>query len=182
MASPLPPRFKITTPYKKPGKMWSCGYHVGVDFAAPTGTPVMACKDGKVLEAKEGVSWGPSYGKAVVIDHGDGLRAVYAHLNVIGVKAGDKVTEGQEIGKVGSTGNSSGPHLHLECRLSPWKYTNKDTDPQVLLDGSAKTSLKAKIAAKKADKRPVAGGGDEVEKTNTTPEEKPKKKATLGAF
>ena len=178
MASPLPPKFKITTPYKKPGKMWSCGYHVGVDFAAPTGTPVMACKDGKVLEAKEGVTWGPSYGKAVVIDHGDGVRAVYAHLSVIGVKAGDKVNEGQEIGKVGSTGNSSGPHLHLECRLSPWRYTNKDTDPKILLDGAAKTSLKAKIAAKKADKRPVAGGGDETVEATAPAAEAKLKKAT----
>lgn len=176
MASPLPPRFKITTPYKKPGKMWSCGYHVGVDFAAPTGTPVMACKNGKVLEAKEGVTWGPSYGKAVVIDHGDGVRAVYAHLSEIGVKSGDKVTEGQEIGKVGSTGNSSGPHLHLECRLSPFKYTNKDTDPAVLLDGAAKVSLKAKLAANKEDKRNVAGGGDDAAKVSeTTKTDKPKK-------
>lgn len=157
MASPLPPKYKITTPYKKPGKMWSCGYHVGVDFAAPTGTPVMACLDGTVLEAKEGVTWGGSYGKAVVIDHGDGVRAVYAHLSEIDVKAKQKVKQGDVIGKVGSTGNSSGPHLHLECRLSPWKYTNKDTNPNIILGGEAKTSLKAKVTAKVKDKREVTG-------------------------
>ena len=66
MVNPVPGK-KITTPYGKPGKMWKCGYHVGADFAAPTGTPVVACTDGKVLEAKEGVSWGASYGKAIVI-------------------------------------------------------------------------------------------------------------------
>lgn len=157
MASPLPPKFKITTPYGKPGKMWKCGYHVGADFAAPTGTPVMACKDGVVLEAKEGVSWGASYGKAVVIDHGDGVRAVYAHLSEIEVKPKHKLKEGDVIGKVGSTGNSSGPHLHLECRLSPWRYTDKDTNPNVIIDGAAKTSLKAKATAKLKDKRTVVG-------------------------
>lgn len=137
MVNPVPGK-KITTPYGKPGKMWKCGYHVGADFAAPTGTPVVACMDGKVLEAKEGVSWGGSYGKAIVIDHGGGYKAVYGHLSKIEVKAGDKVSEGQQIGLVGSTGNSSGPHLHLEVRISPWKYTNKDVDPAVIIGGGNK--------------------------------------------
>lgn len=133
VVNPVPGK-KITTPYGKEGKMWSCGYHVGADWAAPTGTPVVACKQGKVLEAKEGVSFGPSYGLAIIIDHGQGVKAVYGHLSKIDVKAGDKVGAGQKIGEVGSTGNSSGPHLHLEARVSPWKYTNKDIDPQVLVD------------------------------------------------
>ena len=161
MVNPVPGK-KITTPYGKPGKMWKCGYHVGADFAAPTGTPVVACSDGKVLEAKEGVSWGASYGKAIVIDHGGGYKAVYAHLSKIEVKAGDKVSEGQQIGLVGSTGNSSGPHLHLEVRVSPWKYTNKDVDPAIIIGSDAKMSLSAKIKANKPEKkRKVAGGGDE---------------------
>jgi murein DD-endopeptidase MepM/ murein hydrolase activator NlpD len=152
MVNPVPGK-KITTPYGKPGKMWSCGYHVGVDYAAPTGTPVVACKKGKVLEAKSGVSWGPSYGNAIVIDHGGGVRAVYAHLSKIEVKAGDVVQEGQQIGLVGSTGNSSGPHLHLEARISPFKYTNKDIDPQALIDGAP--AKKAEATSDKPVKKAV---------------------------
>jgi len=159
MVNPVPGK-KITTPYGKPGKMWSCGYHVGVDYAAPTGTPVVACQNGKVLEAKNGVTWGPSYGNAIVIDHGGGVRAVYGHLSKIEVKAGDVVKAGQQIGLVGSTGNSSGPHLHLEARISPFKYTNKDIDPKDLIDGpapkkAAKASEDAPAPAKKAVKKAV---------------------------
>jgi len=153
MTSPLPKKFKITTAYKKPGTWWSCGYHTGVDFACPTGTPVTAVADGKVLEAKDGVSWGGSYGIAVIVDHGSGRRAVYAHLSKLDVKAGDKVKEGDPIGLSGNTGNSSGPHLHFEVRVSPWRYANKDVDPKVLI--TPKTSVKAKLTAKKVDTRPA---------------------------
>lgn len=133
MVNPVPGR-RITSKYRIPGRHWASGYHTGVDYAAPTGTKVVACKDGKVLEAKENVSFGPSYGLAVIIDHGKGVRAVYAHLSKINVKAGDRVKAGDLIGAVGSTGNSTGPHLHLEARISPWKYANKDIDPQVLIN------------------------------------------------
>lgn len=133
MVNPVPGK-KITTKYRIPGKHWSCGYHTGVDYAAPTGTEVVACKGGKVLEAKDGVSFGGSYGLAVIIDHGQGMKAVYAHLSKINVKAGDKVKAGQKIGEIGSTGNSTGPHLHLEVRTSPWRYANKDIDPKVIID------------------------------------------------
>lgn len=150
MASPVPKKFKITTSYHKPGKWWSLGYHTGVDFAVPIGTPVSACKDGKVLEAKSGVSWGNAYGNAIIIDHGDGIHAIYAHLSEIKVKKGQKVTAGELIGKSGNSGNSTGPHLHLETRVAPWKYGNKDVDPAKILDGGAKTTLKAKITANKA--------------------------------
>ena len=62
------------------------------------------------------------------------MKAVYAHLSQIDVKAGDRVRTGQKIGEVGSTGNSTGPHLHIEVRTSPWKYANKDIDPKVIID------------------------------------------------
>jgi len=152
MASPVPSKFKITTVYRRPGKHWSCGYHTGVDFAVPTGTPITAATDGKVLEAATAVSWGGSYGTSVVIDHGGGVRAVYAHLSRLDVKKGAKVTEGQQIGLSGNTGNSTGPHLHFETRVAPFKYANKDVDPAVVI-GKVKTSVKAKVAAKKADPR-----------------------------
>lgn len=132
LVNPVPGK-KITSKYRIPGKHWSCGYHTGVDYAAPTGTKVVACKSGKVLEAKNGVSFGPSYGLAVIIDHGDGMKAVYAHLSKIDVKTGDRVRSGDKIGEVGSTGNSTGPHLHLEVRTSPWKYANKDIDPDIII-------------------------------------------------
>jgi murein DD-endopeptidase MepM/ murein hydrolase activator NlpD len=133
MGSPVPKKFKITTPYGKPGKMWKIGYHGGVDYACPTGTEIYAARKGKVLEAGTSVTWGPSYGTAVVIDHGKGVRAVYAHLSKTSVKVGEMVKGGQVVGLSGNTGNSSGPHLHLEARVSPWKYGNKDIDPKDLI-------------------------------------------------
>lgn len=152
MGVPVPSKYKITTVYRRPGKHWSCGYHTGVDFAVPVGTPIYAAKDGVVLEAKTGVTWGGSYGDAVVIDHGDGIRAIYAHLSKIEVKPKDKVTEGQQIGLSGNSGNSTGPHLHFECRVAPFKYANKDIDPAQIISG-AKTALTAKMAANKPDPR-----------------------------
>jgi murein DD-endopeptidase MepM/ murein hydrolase activator NlpD len=158
MTNPVPGK-KITTPYGKPGRLWKTGYHVGADYAAPTGTPIVAVKDGKVLEAKNGTSWGSAYGIAAVIDHGGGLRAIYAHMSKINVKAGDTVKEGEKIGEVGSTGNSTGPHLHLEVRVSPWRYNNKDVDPDALLNGtkptSAKDSIKPAAPAAPAKKAPA---------------------------
>jgi murein DD-endopeptidase MepM/ murein hydrolase activator NlpD len=160
MANPVPGK-KITTPYGKPGRLWKTGYHVGADYAAPTGTPIVAVKDGKVLEAKNKTIWGPAYGIAAIIDHGNGLKAIYAHMSKVLVKAGEVVKEGQKIGEVGSTGNSTGPHLHLEVRVSPWRYNNKDVDPDALLnDGPIKRGpsgvpvAAAKIAAP-AKKAPV---------------------------
>jgi murein DD-endopeptidase MepM/ murein hydrolase activator NlpD len=154
MATNPVPGKKITTPYGKPGKLWKTGYHVGADYAAPSGTPIVAVKDGKVLEAKNGTTWGAAYGIAAVIDHGGGIRAIYAHMSKIDVKAGDTVKEGQKIGEIGSTGNSTGPHLHLETRVSPWRYNNKDVDPDVLLTGGP---IKSGVAgAPVAESKPAA--------------------------
>jgi murein DD-endopeptidase MepM/ murein hydrolase activator NlpD len=161
MATNPVPGKKITTPYGKPGRLWKTGYHVGADYAAPSGTPIVAVKDGKVLEAKNGTTWGAAYGIAAVIDHGGGIRAIYAHMSKIDVKTGDTVKEGQKIGEVGSTGNSTGPHLHLETRIAPWRYNNKDVNPDVLLnDGPIKRGPSgAPVAAAKpaapAKKAPV---------------------------
>ena len=87
--------------------------HSGVDFAANTGTPVFAGKDGTVVSA----GWMSGYGNTIVIDHGDALATLYAHNSQLLVSAGQKVARGQKIALAGSTGNSTGPHVHFEVRV-----------------------------------------------------------------
>ena len=119
---------KITTAYGKKGKMWSKGYHTGVDFAVPTGTNVLAVADGKI----EAANWGAAYGTQLV-QKVEGGWVIYAHLSKALVKAGDKVTKGQHIGESGNTGNSSGPHLHFEMRDNIRWSAGKDIDPKAIL-------------------------------------------------
>ncbi|WP_448579751.1 M23 family metallopeptidase [Thermaurantiacus sp.] len=88
--------------------------HQGLDFAAATGTPVVASAGGKVIQA----GWGGGYGNVVKIEHSNGLVTRYAHLSRIDVKNGQAVSQGQRIGAVGSTGLSTGPHLHYEVWLN----------------------------------------------------------------
>lgn len=108
----------VSTPYKASGSMWSLGFHTGVDFSAPQGTPVKAVKAGTVVVATSG----GSYGTHVVIKHSEGVYTLYAHLSAKSVSVGASVTAGQQIGNVGSTGNSTGPHLHFELRNSPTAF------------------------------------------------------------
>ena len=89
-------------------------FHEGVDFAAEPGTPINAAASGKVIYADVH----PAYGKCVEIDHGNGLVTRYAHGSELLVKEGDLVVRGQRIARVGSTGRSTGPHLHFEVRLN----------------------------------------------------------------
>ena len=88
-------------------------FHYGLDLAASTGTAVKAAKSGIVKEA----SWIGGYGNAVYIDHPDGTQTRYAHMSKLNVSEGDSVDQGDVIGKVGSTGVSTGPHLHFEIRV-----------------------------------------------------------------
>ncbi len=97
--------------------------HEGIDIAASTGTPIHASADGIVIRAETA----PGYGKLVVIDHGYGYKTYYAHASRIFVKVGQRVRRGERIAAVGSTGISTGPHLHYEVRLNgvpvnPRKY------------------------------------------------------------
>jgi murein DD-endopeptidase MepM/ murein hydrolase activator NlpD len=91
--------------------------HAGVDLAAPHGTPIVAAGAGKVVLA--GVEGG--YGLAVLIDHGNGYLTHYGHMSAIAVQAGQSVKPGQLIGKEGSTGHSTGPHLHFEVHKGTYK-------------------------------------------------------------
>ena len=98
-------------------------FHNGVDFAASTGTPILAAYDGKVV----GASYNSSMGNYVMIDHGDGLYTIYMHASKLYVSSGQMVSKGEKIAAVGSTGRSTGPHLHFGVRLngayvSPWNY------------------------------------------------------------
>ncbi|MBI4300386.1 MAG: M23 family metallopeptidase [Chloroflexi bacterium] len=85
--------------------------HEGIDISPPYGTPVYAAGDGVVVEE---VKLGWSYGWYVLVDHGDGFRTRYGHLGQFAVSPGDRITRGQLIGLVGTTGRSTGPHLHFE--------------------------------------------------------------------
>lgn len=88
--------------------------HEGIDFPAEEGTPVIASASGKVIEAEVH----PQYGKILAIDHGNGLVSRYAHASELFVREGDLVVRGQRVATVGSTGRSTGPHLHFEVRLN----------------------------------------------------------------
>jgi len=89
-------------------------FHEGIDFPAETGTPILSAASGKVVFADVH----PEYGKMVEIDHGNGLVTRYAHAAALFVKEGDLVVAGQRIASVGTTGRSTGPHLHFEVRLN----------------------------------------------------------------
>ncbi|MEU0159580.1 transglycosylase family protein [Streptomyces sp. NPDC006261] len=114
------------TAYRQAGS-WSSGYHTGVDFPVPTGTSVKAVASGRVVSS----GWAGAYGYEVVIRHEDGKYSQYAHLSALHVKEGQSVSGGQRIARSGSTGNSTGPHLHFEVRLGPGY--GSDIDPLAYL-------------------------------------------------
>jgi len=115
-----PLRGRITSKF---GPRWG-RMHKGIDIAAPEGTPIRAAEDGVVIYSGNGLR---GYGNVVIIEHRGGFSTVYAHNSVNLVKEGDKVRKGDIIAKVGSTGRSTGPHLHFEIRKDavaqdPLKY------------------------------------------------------------
>ncbi|MFI7301208.1 M23 family metallopeptidase [Streptomyces sp. NPDC050121] len=102
--------YTITSTFGQAGSMWSSGYHTGLDFAAPTGTLIKAVHSGTVTEA----GWAGSYGYRTILTLDDGTELWFCHQSSISVSVGQKVGTGDVIGRVGATGNVTGPHLHLE--------------------------------------------------------------------
>lgn len=101
-------------------------FHNGVDLAAPGGSPILAAYDGEVVAA----AYSATMGNYIMIDHGSNLYTIYMHASALYVKKGDNVARGQKIAAVGSTGRSTGNHLHFSVRLngnyvSPWNYLSK---------------------------------------------------------
>lgn len=120
--TPLPVAYDyISSPF---GRRWG-RQHQGVDFAAAQGSPIYATSAGTVIHS----GWEAGYGKSVVIDHGNGTQTRYAHCSKLLAKKGNAVMKGALIAKVGSTGHSTGPHLHFEVivdgvRKNPaWYYS-----------------------------------------------------------
>lgn len=103
--------YRLTARFGMSGSYWSSN-HTGLDFAAPSGTPTVSISAGTVTET----GYAGAYGNRVIITHNDGTEVWYCHLSSVGVQPGQTVAAGQQIGTVGSTGNSTGPHLHLEVR------------------------------------------------------------------
>lgn len=122
-------RAKVTCPYGKPGA-WAAGWHTGVDLAVPgsSGQRIVWAnkRPGKVVR----VGWDKSYGNMVIIRGAKGNEFLFAHMaQASGLKTGQTVRNGDLIGKIGSTGNVTGPHLHLEKAKGRWAYANVSKPP-----------------------------------------------------
>jgi murein DD-endopeptidase MepM/ murein hydrolase activator NlpD len=106
--------YHLTSRFGDCSSLWShC--HTGLDFAAPEGTPIHAVAAGTVKE----VGWAGAYGNRTIMTTTDGTDLWYCHQSAVGVRTGQRVVAGQVIGNVGSTGNTTGPHVHLEVRPTP---------------------------------------------------------------
>lgn len=127
-ARPITAPYHVTARYGVPGD-WAAGHHPGVDFAVPTGTRVRSVGSGTVVLARRS----GDYGKAVTVRMRDGHYIVYGHLSRIAVRKGRHVGPGTRLGSSGSTGRSSGPHLHFEVRdargygndVNPLRYLSR---------------------------------------------------------
>lgn len=113
LANPAPGR-TVSSKFgtRKDPLLGALAHHSGMDFRAPMGAPIRATASGRVVKA----GWNGGYGRMVEIDHGNGFSTRYAHMSAISVKEGEAIAPGDEVGKVGSSGRSTGPHLHYEIR------------------------------------------------------------------
>ncbi len=127
MKWPLPGHYNITSDYKMRTNPVTgvYGQHTGIDISAPKGTSIVAAGAGTVVSA----GWNKAYGWRIIISHGGGIQTLYAHMTSFAVSEGDYVNAGDTIGYVGSTGNSTGNHLHFSVLVngsyvSPWGYVS----------------------------------------------------------
>lgn len=131
---PLPRGYDTTSGFGARSDPFTRGLalHAGLDFRASTGTPARATADGKVIEA----DWVGGYGRMVEIDHGYGMTTRFAHLSAIEVSVGDRVSKGDVVGLVGSSGRSTGPHLHYEVRID-----DEAVDPATFLRAGERAAI-----------------------------------------
>lgn len=127
---------KLGTRFKVPGKLWAAGYHTGVDFLTPSGSPLKAPADSRIIHAGTG-GWGAAYGIHVIGEgkgaDGKTYRWITAHMSSVAVKKGQNVKVGANLGKSGATGNVTGPHVHFEVRTAPFGYYNH-VNPNIILN------------------------------------------------
>ena len=113
---PCPSSSRITSPYGYRVLFGVRDFHTGIDIGATTGSNIVAAESGTVILANYG--WNGGYGNYIIINHGNGITTRYAHASKLYVSAGQTVSKGQVIAAVGTTGNSTGPHLHFEVRTN----------------------------------------------------------------
>ena len=133
--APADQGYHLTARFGMAGGLWSSN-HTGLDFAAPTGTPIFAVANGVITETGSA----GAYGNRTIETLADGTEIWYCHQNSIGVQVGQAVIGGQQIGEVGSTGNTTGPHLHLEVR--PGAGDPVDPDQALVFHGDHAVSLR----------------------------------------
>ncbi|MEU9588121.1 M23 family metallopeptidase [Streptomyces sp. NPDC048219] len=124
--------YTITSTFGQAGSMWSSGHHTGLDFAAPTGTLIKAVHTGTITEA----GWAGAYGYRTILTLDDGTELWFCHQSSISVGVGQKVSTGDVIGRVGATGNVTGPHLHFEVHVGG---AEGGVDPAAWLQGKGLT-------------------------------------------
>ncbi|MFI6033929.1 M23 family metallopeptidase [Streptomyces sp. NPDC051315] len=124
--------YTLSASFGSGGARWA-NRHTGQDFAVPIGTPVRAVGAGRVVR----VSCGGAFGIEIVLEHADGYYTQYAHLAAVAVDQGESVTPGQWIGQSGTSGNSTGPHLHFEARVTPEMGSAVDPVPWLAARGAS---------------------------------------------
>lgn len=163
--------------------------HAGIDIGAPSGQPVFSAAAGKVMQAALG--WNGGYGNMVQLDHGAGWGSIYAHLSAVGVKTGQIVRDMHMIGRVGSTGDSTGPHLHFEvlqngAKINPRSMVQFDSGGMLQPGWSAVYNGTGKPEPVFSDKqwKALSGGhgGPVVNVTNYYPQAEPTSVSTARAL
>lgn len=143
---------RVTQPWGRPNPRYAAKRHTGIDFGMPVGTPLLAITDSKVSKVLNDKSYGLVVAIEYVVD-GVKYETWYCHMSKQEVGPGQVLKEGQQLGLSGNTGNSTGPHLHLETRIAPFRYGNDVACPILLdmpgvIDPNAPADRKPKLLGK----------------------------------